>query len=122
MKGTILMDLKPFVTDLINNYTKNMHNTMKFLTGTKESPLDNGILPGGSKKKLELSPEQQEKFKKDVVEDIYKNKNSMKVKELENILKSKVSADKIENFRKSVRGKESVKKEEFLKLLQNNAL
>lgn len=74
-----------------------------------------------SKQKLNSTSKQQEKFKEDVIEYIYKNENSMKTTELENILKSKVSSNKIQNFRKAVKNKETVKKN-FFQLLQNNAL
>ena len=110
------MDLKPFFIDLANNYIKFIEADIGAF------PFDNAKLPGGSKKKLKLSPDQQEKFKRDIVEDIYKNKSSMKTTELENILKSKVSPDKIENFHKAVKNKETITKEEFFQLLQNKAL
>ena len=67
-------------------------------------------LPRKSKQKLNSTSKQQEKFKEDVTEYIYKNENSMKTTELENILKSKVSSNKIQNFRKAVKNKETVKK------------
>ncbi len=95
------MGLKSFFNDLANNYTKKKKK---------------------QKQKLEFSPAQQEKFKRDIVEDIFKNKNSMKTTELENILKSYVSPDKIERFREIVKNENTITKEEFFQLLQNNAL
>ncbi len=120
------MDLKSFVNDLVNNYVEAMISGAKkdaeFINSLLSKIGDVKLTPGEPIKKLNLTPAQQIELKKQVAENIYKNKNRMKTAELENILKSYVSADKIERFHNAVKNRESITKKEFSTLLQNNTL
>ena len=74
-------------------------------------------IPFSNKKEINLTPEKKEELKEQIVEQIYKNKESIKSGKLEEILEPYMDAEKIGNFLKAIKGKDSITKEDFKKLL-----
>ncbi len=70
-----------------------------------------------SPKKIDFTPEEKEKIKKQISDEIYKNKESIKKGDLENILKQYIDPNKIVDFFKTIKDKKEITKEEFKKLL-----
>lgn len=81
----------------------------KLFAGEVELPFEN--------KKNKLHTWKKEELKKQIVEQIYKNKENIKTGKLEEILKPYIDTNKIGNFIKAIKGKDYIIKEDFKKLL-----